>query len=99
MHLMLGGGRLMPGPAKGEASLWENFTQSCWQTSCPLFKYKFHIRISKMEWRGHWTSLLLLLLCLFLLVAIICLTDLLRAGGHTYYLRTAKAQVQSLATS
>lgn len=64
MNLILGGGRLMPGPAGGGRRHTELLADLL-----PLFKYKFHIRISKMEWRGHWTSLLLPLLCLFLLVA------------------------------
>lgn len=68
MNLIPGGGRLMPGPAGGSLSLGRLHTELL-ADLLPLFKYNFHIRISKVEWRGHWTSLLLLLLCLFLLAA------------------------------
>lgn len=69
MNLILGGGRLMPGPAEGGSLSLGRLHTELLADLLPLFKYKFHIRISKMEWRGHWTSLLLLLLCLFLLAA------------------------------
>lgn len=58
----------MPGPAGGGSLSLGRLHTELLADLLPLFKYKFHIRISKMEWRGHWTSLLLLL-CLFLLAA------------------------------